>query len=258
MPIVGLALMPNSPLLLPKLSPLVQIRTAKTREAINLLMHELYARQPDVVMVISYSQTTASVCSLLQAPRVPFSFVEAGDVVTSGEVTIATGFTHALKESAEVAFPVILKSVKKLPLNLAVPTWYLSQVFGKQAFVFLEIPPQLGLDELKKLSTVLKEHTSGSRARVLLIAVGNLAEQTNKRKDEAKIYDKYFQAAIKPLNQDSLANLDFEFKRQVRETIWAPAMLIAEILLETKTETHIISYEAPAKAGYLVAQLNIV
>lgn len=258
MAIVSLALMPNSPLLLPKLSPLVQKKTVKTREALSLLVHELYARQPDIVMLVSYSQSSVNVCSLLQAPSLPYSFAESGDVVTRGEVLIATGFTHSLKESAEVKFPLLLKSVEKLPTNLAVPTWYLSQLFSQKTFVFLELPPQISLEDLKNLSSIVRNHSNKSSRRILLIAVGNLAEQTNKRKDESKIYDKYFQAAINPLNQDLLANLNIELKKQVRESIWAPATLIAEVLADTRVETKVLSYEAPAKAGYLVAQINIV
>jgi len=256
MPIIGAALIPNSPLLLPKLSPLVQRRLAKTKQAIDRLAHELYARQPSLIIIIGYTQTISGVCNLLQAPKLSYSFAEWGDVVTKGEVLIATGFTHSLKERAEVNFPLLLRSVDRLPVNLAVPVNLLSTIFSQSPFVFLELPSSINLDDLTHLSTIIKEHCDSSSERIAIVAVGNLAERITKSKNEAQVYDKYFQAALKPLNQQSLDNLDADLKKRVKETIWAPTLLTAMVVGEIATETEILSYEAPAKVGYIVAQIN--
>lgn len=249
--------MPNSPLLLPKLSPLVQKKVTKTREAINRLLYELYARQPSVIMVVATAADSAKVCSLLQAPKLDYSFAEWGDVVTKGEVPIATGFTHSLKERAETDLPLILKTVYKLPVTSAVPAFWLSQIFSNRPFVFIELPVSISLEELNSLSAIIREHCSASSERLLLVAAGNLAEQTGKSKDESQIYDKYFKNALHPLNRESLSNLDDELKKRVRENLWAPALLAALVVDDIAVETNILSYEAPAKVGYLVAQLSL-
>lgn len=256
MPLVASALMPNSPLLLPKLAAVVQKRVNKTRQAIDRLSQELYARQPSIIIMVGYSLRRAEVCSLLQSPKLNYSFAAWGDVITRGQVLIATGFTHHLKESAEVNFPIKLQQAESLPINFAVPVNSLATHFSNVPFVFLQLPEKISLDDLTRLSNIIKEASSNSNERIALLAVGDLAEQNPKVDNEARIYDKYFQSALKPLNTQALADLAVDLKNKVQESLLGPALLQALVLKDLAVETELLSYEAPAKVGYVVAQFS--
>ena len=256
MPLVGCALIPNSPLLLPKLATAARKYVAKTAAAVSRLAHELYALQPSVLMIASCRQEAGGPFSLLQAPQLNYAFADWGDVATVGTVTIATGFTHALKETAEVDFPIILKSVDRLPVYFGVPVILLNQVLNKVPFVFLEIPPGATVEELNRLGLIMAEHFMVAKERIILLAAGTLAEQTKQRRDDAHIYDNYFCAALLPWRADKLINVDVALRQRVRDSIWAPTVLTAVVLGERDSQATILSYEAPAKVGYVVAQLN--
>lgn len=256
MPLVSLALVPNSPLLLPKLSATVHKRLAKTREAIDRLLPELYARQVEIIIIAAYADNKLDGTCLLQSSYLPYSFAEWGDVITTGQVSIATGYTHALKEKSETNQPIPLRTVERLPINFAVPAHWLKQVFVKQPFVFLELSTLTNLDELHQLALLLREHINNAPQRVLLVAAGNLAAHLGKNKAEALIYDKYFQRALQPLNSQALANIDGELRKRVKETSWAPTLLLALLSEDLGVKTEILSYEAPAGVGYIVAEFN--
>ncbi len=256
MSIVASGILPNSPLLLPKLSPLVIKRTSRTREAIDKLLHEMYARQPDIVMLISSAGQPADVTSLLQASTLKYSFFPWGDVVTKGEVKLATGFTHKLKESMETSFPIILKSVDELPVYFAVPTLYLQNILSWQNYIFLEIANSLGFDELYKLAKYIKEQINQSTSRILLVVCGNLSEHFGRYQEQATVFDRSFQAALISLNSSGLADLKQSKPKGLRESLLNQSLLLSLILADLPIQVSIFSYEVPARVGYLVAGIN--
>lgn len=257
MPIVGAAIIPNSPLLLPKLSVTAQKHVIKTKEAIYRLGHELYALQPSLVIIIGKSESNLPVCSLLQAPKLSYSFAEWGDMVTAGEALIATGFTHSLKERAETSFPIILKSDTKLPTNLAVTVALLLPYLEKIPYVFLQLPKNISVDNLTKLSSILTEQCNISAERIVLLSVGTLGQKREKENNESLVFDKYLQSAIVPMNINSLINIDPSLRQRVKESVWLPTTLLGLVISERVLDTQILSYESPSQVGYLVALFNL-
>jgi hypothetical protein len=258
MPLIGSAIIPNSPLLLPKLSPAIQKKVSKTKQAVNRLADEIYALQPTVVMLLAAQAETINVCRLLQASSLPYQLAEWGDVVTRGEALIATGFTHTLKEMAEVTFPLLLSSADSLSVDFAVPVIMLQPTLPQMRYVFLSLPPKISIDDLTALAKLIADHCNLSAERILLASVGTLAEPTNKTAAEAKIYDKYFMSATSPLQAESLVNIDSQLRKKVKESLWAPTVLMSLVLQGRSTETNILSYDAATGAGYLVAQINLL
>jgi len=255
MPWIAGALVPNSPWLLPKLANQALAQTSKTRQAIMRLGHELHARQPDIIVMLAVNQELFGTADLLQAPSLPYSFAEYGDVISSGFVKLATGFTHALKERTETSFPLALRSPAALPLHFGVPCVWLQPYVSDCTYVFLELSPRLTIDELSRLSVLLAEHGKTVLDRLVIVAAGNLA-RTTKQSTESIIYNKYFLSALEPLNKDVLLNIDADLRLQSKESLWAPAALLSLILAESQVSTEILSYEAPGQIGYVVAQFN--
>lgn len=257
MSIVGGGIIPNSPLLLPKLSVVAQKQVSRTREAISRLCHEMYALQPSIIIVISSSRDDLPVSCLLQAPSLNYSFAEWGDVVTEGKVNIATGFTHSLKERAETNYPILLKSVNKLPTDFAIPSVLLDKFFPQVPFVYLQLAKNISVDDLSRLSIMLAEQCNTSSERIILLATGTLAEQREKSSSEAAVFDKYFKTSLSPLSLTSLINLDAGLRQRTRETIWSPTILALMVLADRVDDHEILSYESPSRVGYLVALMKL-
>ncbi|MDP3986590.1 MAG: hypothetical protein Q8P77_04165 [Candidatus Veblenbacteria bacterium] len=243
---------------MPKLAPPALKLTSKTRAGVSRLAHELYARQPTVAVVVASGTSLPPRFALLQGTAVPYSFAEWGDVATAGTVSIATGFTHQLKERGEIKFPMQLVSMPTLPYSFAVPVVLLSLVFPRLPFVFYHLPSAPQLDELGQAALLLSEQCEASTERVLVLASGTLAQVGPHDQGEAQVYNQYFRQALSSGDRSALVNLDPKLRAKARESLWAPVTLAWLALGERQVAPTMVSYESPARVGYLVAQLDSV
>ncbi|MBI5465915.1 MAG: hypothetical protein HY974_01345 [Candidatus Kerfeldbacteria bacterium] len=259
MPIVGAGLLPHSPLLLPGLLPEVRAQAVKTSAAIGQLAVELYALQPDVILIIAAQPESIEAAGyhLLQAPKFFSSFAEFGDLVTQGEFTGAVGFTYLLKEGGETKFPLPMLSPVKLPYIFSIPLTYLDKPLNSLPVCCLQVPSQVSLDDLGKLSQLLEEAWARAQARVVVLASGDLAHHLGQAVTESVLFDKLFQAALTNHQLDTLLNIDPAIRWRSRECLWAPAAVLYSGLRQRKITTKVLSYEAPFKVGFLVAQIEL-
>ena len=261
MPLVGAGLLPHSPLLLPGLLADIRLRAKKTSQAIGQLANELYALQPDVILLIaSQSQDTAergAGYSLLQAPKFYSSFKAFGDLVTTGEFAGAVGFTYRLKERGETKFPLPLLSPVKLPYIFSIPLVYLGKPLNGLPISCLQVPSQISLDDLEHLTRLLEETLATVRERVVMVAVGDLGHHWGNRTAESSLFDKLFQAAVSENKINILLNIDTKVRQRSLECLWGPTVVLYSVLSQRKVTTKVLSYEAPFDVGFLVTQLEL-
>jgi len=260
MPLVGAAILPHSPLLLPGLRSEIKTQVQKTTVAIHSLADELYAREPEVLLLMAAHTATTGLSdryAFIQAPQLPYSFAEFGDLKTQGEFKGAVGFTHRLKERWETVFPFPLVSVKQLPYTFAVPLVVLGEPLNKLPVVCLQVPKEIPVDEIKRLALLLSEELDIARERVVMLAAGDLAHATTETLTESQIFDKLFCSACDQCSVDKLVNLEADLRARTRECLWAPTTLLCATLGECNTHMDVISYESPVGVGFLVARFDL-
>ncbi len=260
MPIVGGALLPHSPLLLPGLTPEARKLAAKSSEALARLAEFVRGLTPDILLVVAAHADAGAMepgYALLQGATLPYNFSALGDLVTAGSFKGAVGFTHHLKEQIETRFPLPLVSTLALPYSFAIPPLALGQPLSTKPLVCLRLPKELKLDELNTLAGVLQETMATARERVVVLAAGDLAHATPATTTEAKIFDQLFQVACEESSLEKLMNLDVALRRTTRECLQAPACFLYRLFQGTNHATELYSYEAPVGVGLLVAQVSL-
>lgn len=260
MPIVAATIIPHSPVLLPGLAEPVRKNVAQTTSAIATLAQQLLKLEPDLLlMVTAHAEPTGSShrLGLLQGPKFSFSFAEFGDLVTTGSVPGAVGFVHHIKEQLETSFPIPFISGDELPYTMGVPLACLGVQFSNLPLAGLQLPKDITWEELRRLSQFLAEHLAQSNKRLVIVATGDLSHTTKTDATECKIFDQVFTNSVRAAEIDTLANLDQKLRERTRECLWAPTLFLATVLQEQYRGAKVLSYEAPAGVGLLVANCEL-
>jgi len=259
MPLIGAGLLPRSPLLLPGLLPEIRLRAAKTSQAINELANEMYALQPDVILLIASESAASPTASygLLQAPKFFSSFKAFGDLVTKAEFNGAVGFTYHLKESGETKFPLPLLSPAQLPHIFGLPLIHLGKPLNSLPVACLQVPKQISLDDLDRLTGLLEETLARTSERVVMVAAGDLGHHWGSGLAESSLFDKLFQAAVAQNKLNTLLNIDSQVRERSLECLWSPTVVLYSVLSQRRLATRVLSYESPFDVGFLVAQLEL-
>lgn len=260
MPVIAAAIVPHSPLLLPGLAPAMRRQVEATSQALGRLSSELGALAPETVLIIAAHRREDSGADhfrLWQGPHWRYSFRQFGDLATSGQLRGAVGFTHHLKEQLETSYPIPLASAAALPYTLTVPLACLGLPLVSLPIACLEVPGNISWEELHRVGTLIGEQLTQTQERVVLLAAGDLASSGARDKTEAKIFDQVFAGAIKTAAVDKLVNLDPALRARTKESLWAPALFSCSALTEQLRGAAILSYEAPAGVGLLVARFEL-
>ncbi len=252
MPLVGCALVPNSPLLLPGLSLEARQKVAKVTAALERLAVELYARQPGVAVVLAESAEFQRP-TLLQNQEFKYQFAELGDLATQGSCRGALGFTHRMKERYETAYPIPLMSPPVLPPAAGIPLACLAPLVSSCAVAVLMLPPQLTADDIEHLGQVLSTELAATRDRAVLMACGTLAVHDRRFAADATVYDKAFLASLSERDSESLLNLDPVLRNRVQETLWAPTCVMRAARSQDSLSCDIMEYGVPCGVGLVVA-----
>ncbi|MBU1039271.1 hypothetical protein KKC17_03575 [Patescibacteria group bacterium] len=258
MPIVGAALVPNSPLLLPGLKSQVRKAVVKTTTALNQLGSELSLRSPDIIFVISSvssdTKLTKSDWAFLQNQSVTLDYSFLGDFISQQSIKMAVGFTHRLKETLESLFPIPLVSVSNLPYTAGVPLLIFGQSLVDKPLVYLQVPQKIDLENLNLVSQHLYEQLQSSSERVVILAAGELGRVIGTNQVEAKLFNQQFVNFSRQDDWSSIYNFPTELLELSGQSIWSPAVLLKSFLANKKINLNLISFEAPYEAGWLTAE----
>jgi aromatic ring-opening dioxygenase catalytic subunit (LigB family) len=254
MAIVGAAVVPHSPLLLPTIARDHAALFTATHEAITALGEQLYAAQPDKVIVITpHSATVETLPVIYVADQYRGTFTEFGDISTEILVPGAPGTGHQLKTSAERHHvPLALRTYDTLDYGTSVPLsclWPLP----------LTPPPTIplivtGIDMAAALALgqLLYDHCAASRERFVIIASADMS----RRRRSTPVTHARPTAEEKILSQAILAVDPAMSTEQTIQPDTCGALPVT-ILLAAIQELHptatITSFAAPMGVGLLTA-----
>lgn len=262
MPIIATAILPNHPLLLPGLSTEIKRQVVKTRHAFEYVATDYKTSLPELIVIIAEQDSTIPLKInhhlgfLVQSPALSYNFPEYGDLATTGSLKFSTSFTHRLKESSETILRLPQVTLPKAPLSLVVPLVNLGVTYDQIPVVGLLVAPDLQLDAMNQISEWLENFLTPAHEKILLIGSGTLF-QTKKDNASARILAKQFQKCITENNLTGLANIN-QTKKNLHNTLSTPAILLYQVLKNSKISTEVISFENVSGAGLLLAQIKVV
>ena len=124
--IVFACFVPHPPLLIPEVGKDNINHLKETLEAYHNIEAELYARKPDVLLVISSHSPNHQSFSINQQPKISINFKRFGDLVTKLEFNNDIALGYKIKEAAETEIPIILSSEENIDYGAGVPLFYLA------------------------------------------------------------------------------------------------------------------------------------
>jgi AmmeMemoRadiSam system protein B len=256
------AIVPHSPLLVPRIGKENTELLERTRSAIHQLSEELYASRPDTIVVISAHETQhASAFSVNLHDSYRVSLEAFGDLDTStqfsGDVVLMNEIVDAAQERE---IPFTLDSYHELNYGTGVALELLASNLSQAKIIPVSISG-LGFKEHVQFGTMLKDVLEHTHKRVAIIASGDLSHCVNEqaplgKRPEGAEYDSLIQEAVASVSTSVLLSTSDNLLEKAQGSIHKQLLILFGVLEHTNVRTELLSYEAPFGVGYLVAQFH--
>jgi len=255
---------PHPPLLIPEIGKENLKFVRKTTEALNKLAEELYASQPETIIIISpHGPMMADAFVFNLSPHFEINFQDFGDLVTKIELAGDVGLTHHYKEILETKIPVVLTSQEKLDHGTGVPLYFLTKNLDSKK---IKIVPgtfsMLDFNTHYQFGMKLQEDILNDTKRIAVIASGDMSHRLTPEAPAgyshwAKKFDETLTKKIKEKDIKGILKLDPEFIEEAGECGLRSFIILHGILNSINYTPEILSYEGPFGVGYLVANFRL-
>lgn len=256
MAIVAAAVVPHSPLLIPTIAKKYLEQSTQTLAALSQLGRELYAVQPDVVVILTpHGAEISGAVAIEIGDTLTADLHDFGDLQTKADIRGAVGLAHQLKEAAEdVGVPLLLQSRQGLDYGVTVP-WI---TLWPESVHFPLIPlsiHRLTMDEVIRLGHLLHDFFQGRPERVILIASGD----TDRRSPNATSADRRPTTAERKVSE-AIATVEVSRLAELlppRMCLTEPLAVVLASLQGLSTKGNIVSFEVPVAVGQLIASFEL-
>lgn len=245
--IVGAAIMPAAPVLIPGVSASLPDGLGKVCDAVDAVLETL--PDCDTAVLLTGAQELGSGQGLYDATEATLAGVGRPDITRPVPV-----HRDAVEEITRVnQYPMYRGEA--LPLGLSV----LALLFGGHGpLVPMAVPQHADFDALTAIGTGIAEALSSAGVRAVIIAAGDLSAGLEERSplhriDGADDWDARVVAAVDSGRLDGLGRLGPAEARRVGALGWAPMAVLHGAVARAKLGLIRRHYSAPRGVGYLVA-----
>lgn len=236
-----------------------------TLKSYKHLAYELYASQPDSIIVFSpHASTTPGTFSVSQRPAVAIDFTQFGDLSDTRSFQVDVGFGYQIKESVEDIMPVMLSDDAILDYGTAVPLYHLTRSFDTVALGIIPIGySSLDLAAHRAFGKAINRKINATTKRVAVIASGDLSHGSSKNavtpyNPKAFSFNKMIRNALNSGDYSSLFDLAPDQLEGITECGMRSLILLLGVLDERTFKTEVLSYESALGVGYLTAQFHVM
>ncbi len=182
MSIVGAALLPHTPLLLPTTEPAHAKRMRGLQHACEEAAQWVHALQPDIILCINpHAPSFGDHYTFNLAKQYTGTFENFGDLTTNVTVPAAPKFSYHLKEHLEAHAPVAAVHDASMTYGMSVPALLLRDLHPQPRWVEMSTSTQSPAAHVR-FGALLHPELVQARERVVLIASGELSARCS---DEA-------------------------------------------------------------------------
>lgn len=257
------AITPNSPMLIPAISKENIKYIEKTINAIKKLEDNLYAAQPECIVIITPNeQLQADSFTINVQDNYEIRFDDFGDFSTKltfrGDPTFAGRFKEHYYD-----VPVALISNEKLSYGAGVPLYSIAKNLKNVRIVPIGYSHlSLNLEIHYQFGTLLRKEIETNNKRIAVIASGNLSHTLTKDAPagyfkEGKIFDQKLLEYLKEKKTDSILKFDKNLIDKAHECCLGTISILLGILNELNYKPKLLSYESPFGVGYLVMDMGV-
>jgi aromatic ring-opening dioxygenase LigB subunit len=261
--LVFAAITPSTPLLLPSIHKDKSIKLQRTLDAMDELEGELYASNPDVILLFSEHPTSfREAFSINVSDPYTFDLSAFGDMgidiklrpdfetfdslqryLRSKNIPVTLTTDNALDHGCASTIAILTRHLQNIKL---VPITF-SSLDSKTHFQF---------------GQALKDIISNSSKRIAVIASGDMSHALESSSPagfnkSGKEFDDKLQEIIKQKNTAALIKMDEDIVLQAKQTIYQQTLMLFGLLDHISLRPKILSYEAPFGVGYIVVNFEI-
>ena len=239
--IVGAAVLPTAPLLVPGVSPTLPPGVAKVVDCIDAAVKAL--PRCDLVIAVAAGDPAihdSATVTLAGIGRLDIHTVFEVDNDAVQRLAAATGYgiTHAA-----------------LPLDLAVLALNLG---GVAPLVAMTVPADAPFDDLAAVGAVVAQTFGNHDTRAVVVAAGDLSAGLTEKSplhlvSGAIFFDEQAVAAVDGGRLGGLSRIGPEEAQRVGARAWAPLVVLHGVTAGAKLGMVVRHYSAPRGVGYLVA-----
>lgn len=258
MPLIGAAIVPHTPLLLPTVGERYDRQLRRTRRSVEAMALELHALQPDLTILLHpHGEILDQSFAVNVADQMTASFEEFGDMVTKVEFPGHPAFATSIREQAEdTGLPVTLIHAPSLGHDVGVPLKLLFKHRPTMPVVPMAIS-SLDRSTHLNIGRLIGDVASRSNRRVIVIASVELSQHAGPsaptgERPEGKTFDASIVKSVgKRRWGDVLQQID-QAQINVAEACGYPVLLmLAGVLAAQNVHARKLSYEAPFGIGLL-------
>lgn len=259
MPLVAAALLSHAPLLVPNIGREHRAQLQRTLEAGEQLAGELYALQPQLLIVLTPHGTVTERSFFVNvAETLPLDLITFGDLDDGLSTRGAPEFAYRLKRGAERhQLPITLGTAPSdygfsVPLRTLAPCLTAARSLGVSP---TDLPPET----LRSFGQVIETVCTDDRLRVAVIASVELSHHAGTAAPEGattagQAYDRTVVAAIRQGDLEAAASaFDPNLTQEVVSCAPPILGLLAGVLARRDIHPSLLTYEAPFGVGQLTA-----
>lgn len=262
MPIVFSAIVPHTPILIPSVGKTNTERLRATISAYEKLEHDLYAAQPDTLIIITpHGPIQPESFTMNLNPEFDCNFEEFGDFTTKFTVNGDVGLSYKIRERLETRSKVQLISEKKIDYGSAVPLYLLARHLPK-----IKVMPVyysgMDLNFHYNFGQLLKREILINRERIAVIASGELSHRLSKDSPagysaKGKKFDKKLIEYLSKNQVEEILKITPELSVEAGECGLKSIVTLLGIMDGIKYTPQQLSYESPFGIGYLVMNFKL-
>lgn len=262
MALIFAAITPHNPLLLPALAAEHVQAVSKTRTQLETLAHELYAAQPETLVLLSPGTVeVADAFTIGIGPTFTGNLEKFGDFSLKTERSADVVFAHRLKRRMDdYHIPALLHHRTALEYTETIPLLLLTEHLQSVPVVPVS-ESTLGVTEHFQFGQVLKEEVLTAQSRVAVIASAELANRAEQKpyeiKEEKEPYDAAILKALRERNGKGLLELLPTIPQEANQFGFPSLVMLFGMLEGMEYRAEILSYEAPVGIGFLVAEITL-
>lgn len=262
MSIVFSAIAPHPPILIPTIGKenLLQLKT--TSESYAKLEADLYASQPETIIVISpHGPVQEKNFTMNLNPEFNLEFDEFGDLATKITLKGNIGLAHKIRERLETKAPLALISQPKLDHGVSVPLFLLTRHLPNIKIIPLYYSG-LDLTAYYNLGQRLKSELLKEKERIAVIASADLSHRLTENapagyNPKGKKFDKKLIECLRKSQTDEILKFSHDFISDAGECGLKSIVILLGIMEGINYRAELLSYEAPFGVGYMVMNFKI-
>lgn len=262
MPIVFAAITSHTPLLLPTIGKEGTKKLKKTLKALARLEEDLYAAQPDVVIIFSpHGKIIPDAFHINSSPEYTANFREFGDFSTQFRFRGNISMCQSIRADWEVRSraPVVLSSDHNIDYGTSIPLSFLLAHLKETPIIPVH-PSGLSLTFHCSFGDFLKRQLHKMNIRAALIASGDLSHCLTKNSPggyskKAVLFNKKIIDFIREKNVEGFMKADQEQMREASICCHRVFTMLFCLLDDVNYKLEFLSYEYPFGVGYLTAEM---